>query len=48
MLKKYQASQMPSSKEPHLSREQARRQDLAAGDAKNQKEGPKTKRGPHF
>jgi len=28
--------------------EQARRQDLAAGGAKNQKEGPKTRRGRHI
>jgi len=30
------------------SRSQARRQDLAAGGAKNQKEGPKTRRGGHI
>ena len=29
-------------------RTQARRQDLAAGEAKNQKEGPKVKRGDHI
>jgi len=27
---------------------QARRHDLAAGGVKNQKEGPKTRRGTHF